>query len=233
LKQKLQIVLVFAIAVAALRTGYILYERHAESVEQAGKQAPALNPDYYVTPRRLHPYDLDSARQLTQQPAWVRVGYGSTYYPYDRARRRSDFSHEAGKLLPLEKLDIKDVVTDASPGSPDQRQVMAIFEKDGKSYSFPIGSVKDGNYQIYSDDMLFIQDPHELYKHWPADVWEAIDKHEVKPGMSELQASFAIGLGIPEGSGDSSARILDYPNGGKPQRIIFSSGKATEISPGS
>jgi hypothetical protein len=231
-KQKLQIVLVFAIAVAALRTGYILYARHAESIEQARKQAPPLNPDYYVTPRRLHPYDLSSARQLTQQPAWVRVGYGSTYYPYDRARRRSDFSHEAGKLLPLEKLDIKDVVTDISPGSPDQRQVMVIFERDGKSYSFPIGSVKDGNYQLYSDDMLFIQDPHELYKHWPPDVWEAIDKHEVKPGMSELQATFAIGLGIPEGSGDSLTRTLDYPNDGKPLRITFDNGKATDIKPG-
>src|ERR1700733_15415685 len=120
-KQKLQIVLVFAIAVAALRTGYILYARHAESIEQARKQAPPLNPDYYATPRRLHPYDLASARQLTQQPAWVRVGYGSTYYPYNRVRRRSDFSHEDGRLLPLEKLDIKDVVSDISPGSPDQR----------------------------------------------------------------------------------------------------------------
>jgi hypothetical protein len=50
--------------------------------------------------------------------------------------------------------------------------------------------------------------------------------------MSELQATFAIGLGIPEGSGDSSTRTLDYPNGGKPLRITFNNGKATDIKPG-
>jgi hypothetical protein len=232
LKQKLQIALLFAMAVAALRTGYILYERHAERVEQTRQPPPPLNPDYYVTPRRLHPYDLASARQLTHQPVWVAVGYSSTYYAYDRARHRSDFSHEAGKLPPLERLEINDVVTDASPGSADQRQVMAIFEKDGKSYAFAIGSVKAGNYQIYSDDMLFIQDPHELYKHWPPEVWQAIDKHEVKPGMNELQANFAIGLGIPEGTGDSIVKTLDYSNGGKPLRITYNNGKATDIKPG-
>ena len=44
---------------------------------------------------------------------------------------------------------------------------MAVFEKDGKTYAFSIGSVKDGNYKFYSDDMLFIQDPHELYRTGP------------------------------------------------------------------
>jgi hypothetical protein len=219
--------------VAALRTAYILYERHEENLAQASRQPPPLNPDYYVTPRKLHPYDLASARQLTQQPVWVRVGYGSMYYPYDRSRRRSDFSHAAGKLGPLEKLDIQDVAADLSPGSSDQRQVMAIFDKDGKTFSFPIGSEKDGSYQIYSDDMLFIEDPHQLYKHWPAGVWQAIDNHEVRAGMNELQADFAVGLGIPEGSGASSTRTLDYPNGGKPLRITYDHEKAVDIKPGS
>jgi hypothetical protein len=233
LKRKLQIALSFAIAVAAIRTTYILYERHQENAQQAAKpQAPPLNADYYVTPRRLHAYDKESAKQLTQQPVWVKLGYASIIFPYDPARHRSNFSHEAGKLLPLEKLDIKDVITDASPGSPDQGQVMAVFQKDGKSYAFAIGSVKEGSYQIYADDMLFIQDPHELYKHWPADIWQSIDNHEVKPGMSELQTSFAIGLGIPEGSGESAVKTFDYPNGGKPLRVTFSHGKATQITPG-
>jgi len=232
LKQKIQIVLLAAVVLTALRTGYVLYERHAERVEQA-KQPPALNPDYYVTPKKLYPYDLKSARQLTLQPAWVKVGYSSAYYPYDASRHRADFSHSAGQLLPIEKLDIKDVVTGIAPSAPDEKQLMAVFEKDGKSYAFSIGSLKDDNYKIYSDDMLFIQDPHELYKHWPADVWAAIDQHEVKPGMNELQADFAIGLGIPEGSGDSDVKTVDYANGGKPVSITYRNGKAAEIRPGS
>ena len=79
------------------------------------KQSPPLNADYYVTPKKLYPYDLKSARQLTQQPVWVKVGYGYTYYPYDTARHRVDFSYEAGKLLPIEKLQIKDVISEAAP----------------------------------------------------------------------------------------------------------------------
>jgi len=233
LKQKIQIVLVVAIALAAIRGGYILYERHAERIEPTKSQPPPLNPDYYVIPKKLHPYDLKSARQLTQQPVWVKEGYRYSYYPYELARHRSDFSHEAGRLLPIEKLQITDVLTDVSPGSPDQRQVMAVFEKDGKAYAFPIGSVKGGNYQIYSDEMLYIQDPHELYKHWPAEVWEAIGKHEVKPGMNEIQTDFAIGMGIPQRSDDPTVKTVNYPNGGKPLSITYRNGKAAEIKPGS
>ncbi len=232
LKQRIQIVLVAAIALAALRAGYIFYGRSASKTDEAKSQPPPLNPDYYVIPKRLHPYDLKSAKQLTQQPVWVKEGYRYTYYPFDPARHRSDFSHEAGQLLPIEKLQIKDVITDVSPGSPDQHQVMAVFEKDGKTYAFPIGSVKDGNYQIYSDEMLYIQDPHELCKDWPPEIWDAIEKHEVKPGMSELQADFAIGMGIPQRSDDPAAKTVNYPNGGKPLSVTYRDGRAAEIRPG-
>src|ERR1700721_442237 len=202
LKQRLQVVMLVAILVSGARLAYILYQRHESRLEQAKKLAAPLNPDYYVSPKKLYPYDLKSAGQLTQQPVWVKVGYANTYYPYDPPRHRVDFSQEADKLLPIEKLQIKDVISENAPQSPGERQVMAVFEKEGKTYAFSIGSIKDGNYKFYSDDMLFIQDPHELYKHWPADVWDAIDKHQVKPGMSELQADFAVGLGFPESSGE-------------------------------
>lgn len=231
-KRKIQLVLALAIGIAAVRTAYILYERHLTQLEDARKQSTALNPDYYVTPKKLHPYDLSSARQLTQQPVWVKEGYRYTYYPFDRARKRSDFAHETGTLLPIQRLEIKDVVTDISPGSPDQRQVMAVFEQDGKSYAFPIGSVKDKDYRLYSDEMLYIQDPHELYKHWPADIWQAIEQHQVKPGMNEIQADFAVGMGVPERSNDPSVKTVNYPNGGKPLSVTYRDGKAAEIKNG-
>src|SRR5271165_4382653 len=127
LKQRLQLVMVVAILVSGTRLAYILHERHESHVERA-KQPPPLNPDYYVTPKKLYPYDLKSAKQLTQQPVWVREGYRFTYYPYDRASRRTDFAHEAGLLLPIQKLEIKDVVADTSPHAQGQ-QVMAVFEQ--------------------------------------------------------------------------------------------------------
>jgi len=224
--------MVVAILVSGTRLAYILYQRHESRIELAKKQPPPLNPDYYVTPKKLYPYDLKSARQLTQQPVWVKVGYAYTYYPYDPARRHVDFSHEAGKLLPIEKLQVKDVISSASPESPGEPQVMAVFEKDANTYAFSVGSVQGIDYKFYADDMLFIQDPHELYKHWPAEVWDAIDKHQVKPGMSELQADFAVGLGIPERSGEPGNRTVNYPNGGNALSVTYHGDKAVEIKPG-
>jgi hypothetical protein len=232
LKQRIQLVLVVALLVSGARLAYILYERHESQAEQAKKQPPPLNPDYYITPKKLYPYDLKSARQLTQQPVWAKVGYAYTFYPYDRARRHADFSHGAGKLLPIEKLQIGSVILDNAPQSPGEQQVMAVFEKGGKAYAFSIGSIKGIDYKFYADDMLFIQDPHELYKHWPAEIWDAIDKHQVNPGMSELQADFAIGLGIPERSGEPGNRTVNYPNGGNPLSITYRDDKAVEIKPG-
>ena len=54
----------------------------------------------------------------------------------------------------------------------------------------------------------------------------------MKPGMNEIQAFFAIGVGSPEGTGMSNPRIVDFPNNGHPQRITFTNGKATDIQPG-
>ena len=49
--------------------------------------------------------------------------------------------------------------------------------------------------------------------------------------MNELQVSFAIGLGIPEGSGDSGDKTVDYANGGKPLSITYHNGKVAGIQP--
>jgi hypothetical protein len=234
LRKKLQILLGVVIVLVGARTAYIIYGRYEERKRaEHPKPEHALKADYYVTPKKLHPYDLKSARELTRQPVWVRVGYYHTYYPYDVARRKAEFGHEAGTLRPLQKLSIQDVVTDAAPQAPGIKQVLARFALDGKNYAVPIGSDQGGDFKIYSDDIFFIEDPHELYKHWPADVWKAIDNHEVLPGMSELQTSFAIGGGMLEGSSTSFSRTLHYANGGKPLTITYRNDKAVEIKTGS
>ncbi len=80
--------------------------------------------------------------------------------------------------------------------------------------------------------MFYVEDPHDLYKHWPADVWQAIGQHEVKPGMDELQADFAVGMGVPDAGASSDEKTVRYPNGGKPLVVNYSGGKATEIKAG-
>src|ERR1700691_659611 len=236
-KQRIQIALALAVVVAGLRAGYILYRRHEDNLaaqkQQAAKSAGYSNADYYVSPKKLYPFDLKSAKQLTQQPVWVKEGYRYTYYPYDAARKRTDFAHEAGQLVPIERLEINDVVCDIPAGAGNRRQVMAVFEKEGKSFAVPIGFENDEQYKIYSDEMFFVEDPHDLYKQWPADVWQAVAQHEVEPGMKELQADFAVGMGVPDAGASSNEKTVRYPNGGKPLVVLYRGGSATEVKAGS
>ena len=220
----IQVVLLLALVAAGINFYLNLRERRITFVTPEKKEV-ALDPDYYVTPKKLHPQDLKDAKELTQQPVWVREGYRYAYYPYGPP---VDFQRQAGTLGPIEKLEIKDVVVQRSSDASG-RQVMAVFEEEGKRFAFSIGVEDNGAYSIYSDDMLFIQDPHELYKHWPAEVWKAIENHQVKAGMNELQASFAIGMGVPEGSGTSNPRVVNYPNQGHPVKVTFENGKATDV----
>lgn len=235
-RQRIQIALALAIAVAGIRAGYYLYERHEENVAAKKqlqiKNAGYANADYYVTPKKLYPYDLKSARQLTQMPVWVKEGYRYTYFLYAASSKRTDFGHEAGLLLPIERLEIKDVMTDIPSGAGNRRQVMAVFEKQGKNFAVPIGFESEGQYKIYSDEMFYIEDPHDLYKHWPAEVWQAIGQHQVKPDMNELQADFAVGMGVPDAGASSDEKTVRYPNGGNPLVVIYRDGKAAEIKAG-
>jgi len=233
-KKWIQVALALAIAVAGVRAGYILYERHqdylAAQKQQAARNAGYSNADYYVTPKKLYPYDLKSAKQLTLQPVWVKEGYRYTYYRYVPVVKSVDFVHDEGLLGPIERLKITDVIVVPAPGG--RKQVVATFEKDRHDYAVPIGFESDGQYKIYSDEMFYVEDPHDLYKHWPAEVWQAIGQHEVKPGMDELQADFAVGMGVPDAGASSDEKTVRYPNGGKPLVVNYQGGKATEIKAG-
>ncbi|MGB8733690.1 MAG: hypothetical protein WCC99_20730, partial [Candidatus Sulfotelmatobacter sp.] len=126
-KKWIQVALALAIAVAGARAGYILYQRHEDYVaaqkQQAARNAGYSNPDYYVTPKKLYPYDLKSAKQLTLQPVWVKEGYRYTYYRYVPAVKSVDFAHDAGLLGPIERLEITDVMVVPAPGG--RKQVVA------------------------------------------------------------------------------------------------------------
>jgi hypothetical protein len=237
-RRKIQIVLGIALVLAGVRLALIYHSRHApDDREEQRKRAQAeadknFNPDYYVVPKKLHLYSVKDAKaQLSNQSVWVRDGYYHAYFPYEPAGHRVDFKHDLGLLAPLEKLHIVDVI-EAKP--PDgAAQVMCVFDKDGKEYAFSVGSVANGDTRIYADDILFYQDPHELYKHWPPDMWQAIDQHQVKNGMDELQVAFAVGAGRPQKSVDSSQQEVVYPNDGKPLVVVFRNGKVAEIRQGS
>jgi hypothetical protein len=123
-----QAVLAVVLVLAGIRLFLIFRERKVSFVIPARTET-ALDPDYYVTPRKLHPQDVKDAKELTQQPVWVREGYRYAYYGADP---RIDIGHPVGTLGPIEKLEIKDVLMQGA-GSTANRQVLAVFEKAGKS----------------------------------------------------------------------------------------------------
>ena len=86
-KGKIRLALWALLVIATIRAGYIFYQRYQDRVatekQLRARNVGFSNPDYYVTPKKLYPYDLKSAKQLTQQPVWVKEGYRYTYYGYD------------------------------------------------------------------------------------------------------------------------------------------------------
>ena len=99
----IQLVLLLVIVAAGVRFYLYMRERRAALVVAPNtRQEIALDPDAYVSPKKLHPQDLQDAKELTKQPVWVRAGYQIVYYPFNG---HTDFKHEAGKLGPIEKLD--------------------------------------------------------------------------------------------------------------------------------
>lgn len=226
-RKTLQISLVVGLAAAAIRIGVIFYQRSQANKPQQQEQR-LMNLDYYVTPKRLHAYDLASARELSKQPVWVREGYRYSYFRYDPGRHQADLAHPVGTLGPIERLDITDVVIQRT--AEGQSQVLALFKKSGDAFAVPVGTERSGEYTIYADEIFYIQDPRDLYKHWPADIWRTIELHQVKPGMNEIQAAFAIGMGTPHPiNGDE--KTVDYPNGGNPLTITYRNGRAVTILP--
>ena len=76
---------------------------------------------------------------------------------------------------------------------------MATFDQDGKPFAFQIGTRATARtIKMFADQILFLEDPHELYKHWPPEIWDAISQHQVKPGMSQMQVTFSVGIGLAQ-----------------------------------
>ena len=143
---------------------------------------------------------------------------------------------------PAQQLEISNVIQATPPDakaeevSPGVRvraeQVLASFHRgdDKKLYAAPIGGNHGGDYTLYINETFYFEDPHQLYKHWPSDIWSAIDQHQAKQGMNELQVALALGIGVPQGSaGDYGNRTLQYDNNGHPVKVTFDHNRATSV----
>jgi len=236
-RKRIQIALAVTLVLATLRVAVIFYERSRpiETKQPAERTSSyRITEDDYVHPPKVFPYDLKSAnKELSGQVAWVRAGNQLPYYLFSPATRRAALEHQVGLLGPLEKLQIKDFVLQNGLTASRQRQIMMIFTKAGEGIqcAAQAGIEEQGRYTFYVNDAFFLKDPHELYKHWPTDVWDAIDHHQVKLGMNELQAGLAVGVKATAGSGDYGNRTMEYINAGKPITVTFSDNQAIKVEP--
>jgi hypothetical protein len=239
-RKRVRIILIIGIVLVVARTAYIFYERR-QPLPQPKQERYSSNLDDYVTPPKIFPYDLKSAnKELDGKTVWVRSGNFVPYYRYSPASHSAELKHQTGLLPPLEKLQIKDVVLQKMPASLKegqvsvvQKQFLAVFDIPGEKGTFaaPVGTAVGDDSNFTANDVFFFADPHELYKHWPADIWKAIDQHQAKVGMSELQAGFALGTSANVSSGDYGNRTIEYTNGSSPVKVTFENNQAVSVEP--
>jgi hypothetical protein len=196
--------------------------------------------DDFVTPGKIFPYDLKSAaKELVGKTVWVRTGNAFPYYRCDSTGHSADLAHKAGMLPSLDKLLVKDVIVQKAPilvGDGQvavvRRAILAVFERVGTPdlFAVPIGSNMSNDFTFTVNDVFFYEDPHTLYNHWSPDVWSAIDQHQAKKGMNELQTGFALGKVTAAGSGDYGNRWVRYGGQGSQVKVVFVKNQATDVT---
>lgn len=238
-KKRTRITIGVLLVLLFIRLGFILYQRHEANKPAEKKVTYSSNMDDYVIPPKIHPYDLKSAaKELVGKTVWVRAGNSVHYYPFAAATHTADLKHEKDILPPLAKLQIKDIIAQKNSAGPlaegqvavVQKQALAIFQMgdDPGTYAVPIGTGNGDDYEFTVNDLFFFADPHELYKHWPPETWQAIDSHQAKQGMNEIQVAMALGT-VATGSGEYGNRTLEFDNNGHPVSVTFANNKATNV----
>src|SRR5438105_1325300 len=154
-RQRLQIVLVAALAIAAARL-YFIHRGRGEAgttrVRGFEISSRSMTGDDYVVPKKFYAYDLKSARALVGQTVWVKQGYGNFIYPV--RGRAIDFSKGELTLRPIEKLIVADVLQQRRSS---QGQLFAVFDHDGRSYATLIGAIEGGDLRLIANDIFFLQ----------------------------------------------------------------------------
>ena len=249
LRRWIQILLAVMLLVVSVRLLWIFYQRRRPA-RPAAVAARPIPSDYYVHPPRAYLTDFESAERLKGNTVWARSGYRYGHFPYDARRRRSREIEDPPVLAPIERITIADVVREPTP-KRGVEEINLIFEDPAAAPPFSPGSspaspstlraVTIGHCdrtrdscRFYFDEMFLLKDPRELYSHWPQETWEAVERGEVREGMSETQISFAVGFGRPlreETRAAGGDRVEEYRPPGRPALVVTfgSDGNARRI----
>ena len=224
------VVLVLAVGV---RVGLIYRERNApdKTVKPAAREVIAE--DELVFLKQKRPSSLADVKELKGSTVWVSAGGQLEFYPY--VGHAVQYGKSAGTLLGAEPLVVKDMVEQVAPKAATFRipggdkQVSMVFTRanDTKEYAVPVGYRQAGQYTFYTDEILFYDDPHQLYKHWGPEIWKAVDAHQVILGMNERQVELSLGQVSKSTSKVYGNRMVVFANLGKPMAVTFVNNKVT------
>jgi hypothetical protein len=219
--------------------GQLAWLHHERNVPMAVKapEREVIAEDDLVFLKKKRPDNLKDIKELVGSTVWVSAGGQLDYYPY--AGHAAQYSKSAGTLLGAEPLLIKDAIEQVAPKSATFRipggdkQVLLVFTKpnDTKEYAVPVGYKQAGEYTFYADEILFYDDPHELYKHWGPEIWKAVDTHQVILGMNERQVELSLGQVSKSTSTDYGNRMVVFANLGHPMAVTFVKNKVTAFRP--
>ena len=211
--------------------------KHRQDPGVLGRNAATqeLSPDDAVVMRTISPQHFEDTLSLEGVSVWMKNGYTMAYYPYSGGRVA--FARRVGVIPTAQRLDIKKVIKSAVPATVDDgmslgsRQAFAVFALPGSAdlYATPIGTMQESEEAYFCDLLFFYDDPHTIYDHWPRDVWAAIDAHQVKPGMSELETRMAIGQDTHSDGSTVGDRTVTYNQAGKQWTITYVNNRATAI----
>ena len=217
------VVLVLAVGV---RVGLIYRERNAPAAVTAPEHEVIADDDL-VFLKKKRPDSLKDVKELVGSTVWISAGGQLEFYPY--VGHAAQYGKSAGTLLGAEPIVVKDAIEQVAPKAATFRipgggkQVLLVFTKpdDAKEYAFPVGYKQDGQYTFYTDEILFYDDPHVLYKHWGPEIWKAVDEHQVILGMNERQVELSLGQVSKSTSKDYGNRMVVFANLGKPMAVTF------------
>jgi len=215
---------------------FIVFKNRQNPGVGGKQQEQHLTADQVAVVRVEFPQHFEDVKDLEGKSVWMKSGYSMPYYPY--AGGRVEFAKPAGLIPPDQRLDVKKVIKAVAPASVHDniehgdRQAMVVFSLPGGKdlFATPVGFMSGPQEEHYYDDMLFYyDDPHTIFSNWPKDVWAAIDAHQVKQGMSELQTRTAIGMRAQPDGQQEGNRTVDYDVNGKHTVVTYLHDKATTI----
>ena len=210
--------------------------RHRQNSGVVGQDtAPKETMDDVAVVRMEFPQHFDDLKDLEGKSVWMKNGYTMPYFPF--VNGKVEFAKRVGVIPSAQRLDVKKFIKAAAPNDVDDgishgsRQAMAVFTLPGANaeYATPVGVMDAGGEQYYCDLLFFYDDPHTIYSHWPKDLWAAIDAHQVKPGMNELQTRMAIGQKMHPDSQNEGNRTVTYDQDGKKWTVTFANNRATHV----